>query len=54
MKDELKHDLAAIRTNTAAFLKWLLFACLVGGVTGVVGTAFHYSIDWATQFSTCL
>ena len=34
MKDELKHDLAAIRTNTAAFLKWLLFACLVGGVTG--------------------
>ena len=48
MKDELKHDLAAIRTNTAAFLKWLLFACLVGGVTGVVGTAFHYSIDWAT------
>ena len=52
MKDELKHDLAAIRTNTAAFLKWLLFACLVGGVTGVVGTAFHYSIDWATQFRT--
>ena len=52
MKDELKHDLAAIRTNTATFLKWLLFACLVGGVTGVVGTAFHYSIDWATQFRT--
>ena len=52
MKDELKHDLAAIRTNTATFLKWLLFACLVGGVTGVVGTAFHYSIDWVTQFRT--
>ena len=24
----------------------------MGGVTGVVGTAFHYSIDWATQFRT--
>lgn len=52
MRPNLKHDLTAIRANAAAFLKWLVFACLIGVITGVVGTAFHYSIDWATQMRT--
>ena len=52
MQTQLRHDLSAIRANAAAFFKWLLFACLIGCITGVVGTAFHYAIDWATRFRT--
>lgn len=52
LKQGLRHDRNAIRTNFAAFVKWLAFACLVGGITGVTGTAFHYAIDWATTFRT--
>ena len=44
----LSHDLSAIKNNAAAFVKWLLFACLIGGIMGVVGSGFHYAIDWGT------
>ncbi len=33
-----------------AFLKWILLALLLGGVTGVLGAAFHHALDWATVF----
>ena len=45
----LNHDLSAIKNNAAAFVKWLLFACLIGGIMGVVGSGFHYAIDWGTN-----
>ena len=32
------------------FVKWLLYACFVGGLVGVVGVAFHHGIDWAAEF----
>ena len=32
-----------------SFLKWLLYACSIGVLVGVVGVAFYYGIDWATQ-----
>ena len=44
----LSHDLSAIKNNAAAFVKWLLFACLIGGILGVVGSGFHYALDWGT------
>lgn len=50
MQAQLSHYLSAIKDNAAAFLKWVLFACLIGCLTGLAGTAFHYAIDWATQF----
>ena len=31
-----------------SFLKWLLYACSIGVLVGVVGVAFYYGIDWAT------
>lgn len=45
----LNHDLSAIKNNAVAFVKWLLFACLIGGIMGVVGSCFHYAIDWGTN-----
>lgn len=32
----------------AALGKWLVLSCLCGGVCGLIGTAFHLSIQWAT------
>jgi len=33
----------------AAFAKWLLYACLIGVVVGLVAVAFHLGIDLATE-----
>lgn len=34
------------------FIKWLLVACLIGGVVGLAGTAFSYGMQFATDFRT--
>ena len=31
------------------FLKWILYACFVGVLVGLVGVAFHHGIEWATH-----
>ena len=31
------------------FLKWVLYACAMGILVGLVAVAFHYGIDWSTQ-----
>lgn len=31
------------------FVKWLVFACLIGLVCGGVGTLFHFAIDAAAE-----
>ena len=33
-----------------AFLKWVLAAVVLGGICGSVGTLFHKTIDFATEF----
>ena len=30
-----------------SFLKWVLYACVIGVLVGLVAVAFHYGIDWA-------
>ena len=30
--------------------KWTLLAALIGGLCGVIGTAFHVSVDAVTEF----
>lgn len=44
----LKEKLHANFLDYRVFLKWILFACLIGLLVGGVGTLFHYSIGWAT------
>ena len=31
------------------FLKWVLYACAIGILVGLVAVAFFYGIDWSTQ-----
>ena len=33
----------------AAFLKWLLYSCLIGVIVGLVAVAFHFGIDMAAE-----
>jgi len=33
-------------------IKWVFFACMVGIIGGVIGSLFHYSIDFVTHFRT--
>ena len=35
--------------NAAAFVKWLLYSCLIGVAVGLVAVAFHIGIDLASE-----
>ena len=35
--------------HTLVFLKWLLWATVIGIALGLVGTAFHYAVDFAQE-----
>ena len=56
MKGWIKEKLHANLLDYKVFLKWILFACLIGLLVGGIGTLFHYSIGWARSsrgFSGC-
>ncbi len=38
------------RLRVVSFAKWVLFACIVGGLIGVVGGGFHEAVNWATVY----
>ena len=38
------------RLRVVSFAKWVLFACIVGGLIGVVGGGFHEAVNWATAY----
>ena len=52
MGGKLKIYLSATIDRAGLYLtalgKWLVLSCLCGGVCGLIGTAFHLSIQWAT------
>lgn len=37
-------------SNLRLFIRWVIFSMLVGILVGVVGVAFHYAIELATEF----
>lgn len=37
-------------SNLRLFIRWVMFSVLVGILVGVVGVAFHYAIELATEF----
>ena len=38
-----------LKSETFTFIKWVLIALVVGGIGGVVGSAFHTLVDLATE-----
>lgn len=50
MKDLVLRKLKSSANYLKIFIKWLLISTIVGIVTGLVGTTFHKSVDYATEF----
>ena len=52
MDNKLKQYAAAYKERAGQYLltlvKWLVLSAICGGVCGLVGSAFHLSIEWAT------
>lgn len=38
------------KTIRKTFIKWLICSSIIGISCGAVGTAFHYSVEYVTQF----
>src|SRR5699024_1843958 len=45
----LRDRLPGWARQPAIFVKWLIFACLIGLICGGVGTLFHFAIDAAAE-----
>lgn len=48
--EDIRRKLASSWIYIRTLLQWIFYAVLVGGIGGVVGTMFHYSIRWVTDF----
>ncbi len=46
---DLKTRLHRFTEDPIVFLRWLIFATVIGLVAGVVSTAFYYAFHWATE-----
>ena len=49
-KEALKKTLLKALKNIGTFLKWMACACVVGVVVGLIGTLFHFCMEFATEF----
>ena len=47
MKDEVRREARTAAQFIGTFCKWLVIAGITGGVGGLVGSAFHLSVQWA-------
>ena len=52
MKNYIKSKLKSAMLYIKTFTKWLFLSVIMGVVCGIAGTAFHYSVDFATTKRT--
>ena len=50
MKKEAEREARTMWEFICTFLKWLVIAGVTGGIGGLVGSAFHLSVNWAAAF----
>ena len=50
MKKEAEREARTMWEFICTFLKWLVIAGVTGGIGGLVGSAFHLSVNWAATF----
>ena len=50
MKKEAEREARTMWQFVRTFLKWLIIAGVTGGIGGLVGSAFHLSVNWAAAF----
>lgn len=52
LEEKAKQQGISIVKNLSIFLKWMFLSCLTGVAVGAVCTAFHFCIEFATEFRT--
>ena len=52
MKNYIKSKMKSSILYAKTFIKWLFLSVIMGVVCGIAGTAFHYSVDFATTKRT--
>ena len=50
MKKEAEREARTMWQFVRTFLKWLVIAGVTGSIGGLVGSAFHLSVNWAATF----
>jgi ABC-type Mn2+/Zn2+ transport system permease subunit len=48
MKNYIKNKMKSSILYAKTFIKWLFLSVIMGVICGIAGTAFHYSVDFAT------
>lgn len=51
-RGKLIHSSIHILSHLRLLLRWLIFSIIIGGIMGVIGVGFVYSIQWATDART--
>ena len=51
-RSEFKARLRRFAEDPIVFVRWLVFAAIIGLVAGAVSTAFYYAFHWATETRT--
>lgn len=47
--EEIKKRLRIIQLNIRVFFKWIIISVIIGLISGVVGSIFHISVEFATR-----
>ena len=47
--EDVKKRLRVIQLNIMVFFKWIIIAVIIGVVSGIVGSIFHLSVEFATR-----
>lgn len=50
MEEVISKRLSVIRRYNTIFIKWVLISAFTGIVGGTVGSLFHLSLEWATEY----
>lgn len=50
MEEVISKRLSVIRRYNTIFIKWVLISAFTGMVGGFIGSIFHLSVEWATEY----
>lgn len=50
MEDIIEQKISSIERYTVTFIKWILIAAITGAIGGVIGSIFHLTVEFATEY----
>ena len=49
MSQQIKDETKVILLFGKSFIKWLFISCVIGAISGIVGSAFRFAVEFATE-----